>query len=263
MELDKVDRVLILDLKGPMAHFRAFYTNSSSLSYSFPPRTVVTGLLAGIIGLPRDSYYYGFSGEHCKVAVSILSPFRKIMNTINYSYLKSTKDLVFRDQHFQVQFETVIPFGDGHQWGELKYRIYIWHSDKRILDEISIRTREKRYKYPPFMGISEYIAEMELINDISKDDFQVIQSDNYEDFCTVLNADLISENGLQFSNGSQPLQYLKETMPLEFKEDRSNKSTAKFIFEKNLRKVRAKISCPFIRIGGENVIFMERHNVTN
>jgi CRISPR-associated protein, Cas5h family len=72
------EKVLVFDIKGPMAHFRKYYTNSSSLSYLFPPRTVVVGLIAGLLGLPserhtkekRDIYYEKFDEKRCLVAVS-------------------------------------------------------------------------------------------------------------------------------------------------------------------------------------------------
>lgn len=50
------EKVLIFDIKGPMAHFRKFYTNSSSLSYLVPPKTVVAGLIAGLLGLPSERH---------------------------------------------------------------------------------------------------------------------------------------------------------------------------------------------------------------
>ena len=30
-----IDRIAVIELRGAMAHFRQFYTNSSSLTYSF------------------------------------------------------------------------------------------------------------------------------------------------------------------------------------------------------------------------------------
>ena len=55
-EIKEISKILIFDIKGPMAHFRKFYTNSSSLSYLFPPRTVVAGIIAGILGLPSERF---------------------------------------------------------------------------------------------------------------------------------------------------------------------------------------------------------------
>lgn len=62
-------KFLVFDLKGKFAHFRKFYTNSSSLSYLVPPRTVIEGMVAAILGFERDSYYDMFSAENLLVAV--------------------------------------------------------------------------------------------------------------------------------------------------------------------------------------------------
>ncbi|MBD3184931.1 CRISPR-associated protein Cas5 [Candidatus Poribacteria bacterium] len=253
-----IDRILVMDLHGAMAHFRAFYTNSSSLTYSFPPRTVITGLLAGIMGYPRDSYYREFSKERCRIALSIISPFRKIMNTINYLWAKSSSDFVVRAGNpLQVQFESLIPGSGLKEWGELVYRIYIWHSDQGILDNLAKRVRENKYVYPPYMGISEFIAELESVDDIHGDDIEVLESDQHQDFATVINTDLIADRGLEFKSGVNMLQYLKEIMPVEFNADRSSRATGSFVFEKNLSNIRAIMTKPFVRIKGKNIAFME------
>ena len=48
-------KIIVFDIKGKFAHFRKFYTNSSSLTYGIPPRTAICGILAAILGLERDS----------------------------------------------------------------------------------------------------------------------------------------------------------------------------------------------------------------
>ena len=256
--MEYIDRIVVIDLRGAMAHFRAFYTNSSSLTYSFPPRTVITGLLAGMMGYPRDSYYDEFSRENCRIALSIHRPFRKMMNTLNYFWAKSPNDFVVRSGNpLQVQFETIIPDAQPSGWGILVYRIYIWHSRSDVLSEIKRRTQQRKYVYPPYMGISEFTAEARFVDELIGDDIRVVRSEGYAEFSTVLNADLVADRGLEFRSGDQPLQYMKEVMPLEFKSDRSNRSTGKFIFEKNLRGIRAMLTTPFIRARGENLAFME------
>ena len=255
MERD-IDRIIVVDLRGAMAHFRAFYTNSSSLTYSFPPRTVITGLLAGIMGRPRDSYYEEFSREKCRIGLAIRSPFRKIMNTLNYLWAKSPSDFVRRSGNpLQVQFEALVPCAQSAGWGELVYRMFIWHSNLDILNEIRKRVEMKQFVYPPYMGISEFTAELEFIQEITGHNIQVVDSENCENFSTILNAAHIADRGLEFQSGE--LQYMKEVMPLEFKSDRSSRATGKFIFERNLNHIRARLTTPFIRAGGENIAFME------
>ncbi|MCS7245973.1 MAG: CRISPR-associated protein Cas5, partial [candidate division WOR-3 bacterium] len=46
--------LISFELKGKFAHFRAFYSNATAISYYFPPRTTLVGLVAGILGRERD-----------------------------------------------------------------------------------------------------------------------------------------------------------------------------------------------------------------
>ena len=61
--------ILAFNIRGKFAHFRKFYSNSSALSYFIPPRTTIIGLIAGMLGLERDSYYEDFSLDNCDTGV--------------------------------------------------------------------------------------------------------------------------------------------------------------------------------------------------
>ena len=94
-------KVLIFDLEGPFAHFRKYYTNSSSLTYLFPPRTVIIGLIAGLLGLPSERhtrnlneiYYEKFNKDKCLVAVSLRTRVRRMMQTVNYIMTTSLSEI--------------------------------------------------------------------------------------------------------------------------------------------------------------------------
>ncbi|MBC7076121.1 MAG: CRISPR-associated protein Cas5, partial [Syntrophomonadaceae bacterium] len=75
-------KVLIFDIKGRFAHFRKIYTNSSSLSYTLPPRTTVMGMIAAILGRERDTYYEEFNSQNMDIAVQKINPTRKIMQSL-------------------------------------------------------------------------------------------------------------------------------------------------------------------------------------
>ncbi|HDR04588.1 MAG TPA: CRISPR-associated protein Cas5 [Candidatus Marinimicrobia bacterium] len=70
-------------LSGSVAHFRKFYTNASAMSYGIPPRTVISGMMASILEIPRDGYYQLFSPDHISVAVRVNQPFKRVMQSIN------------------------------------------------------------------------------------------------------------------------------------------------------------------------------------
>lgn len=265
-----MDRLLIFDLKGPIAHFRKFYTSSSSLSYSFPPRTTLTGLIAGILGRERDSYYEEFGCNNCKVGLSIRKPIRKIMQTVNYLRTKegdgySTFEGVFerfikkQTTKYPTPIELVVPL---KLTSEVIYRIYFYHKNDVVMNELCSMLKNKRIKYPIFLGLSEFLADKEFIAEVPVHNVKEHEEkNNIIDVVSVCNIEHITR--LDFARGM--LQYIEEKMPLEFSSGREIKRTTSFIHEKNQKTIKAQFKIPYMEITyndkgqtlKENITFME------
>jgi CRISPR-associated protein Cas5h len=70
--LDVVEReCLSFTVRGPWAHFRRIDTTVEKLTYRVIPRTTVAGLLAAVLGEPRDSYYDTFEADNSAIAISV------------------------------------------------------------------------------------------------------------------------------------------------------------------------------------------------
>lgn len=249
-------RILIFDLIGQMAHFRKFYTNSSSLSYTFPPRTVITGLIAGIIGRTRDSYYEEMNSQNCKTALSIKNPLRKIMQCVNYVRTKTKGELNACEGRTQIPLEIILP--DLNSQEELiRYRVYFTHKNEQLMEEVKKALLNKEYVYPPYLGISEFIAETEFIADTKAEQL----TETHLLTVCVINSDYLEKGGLDFKFENKVLQYIKERMPLEFASRREIKAKANFIYEKNAQTIKVKLGKPFYQVEysglKENVCFME------
>lgn len=258
------DKLLIFDIKGPAAHFRKFYTNSSSLSYTFPPRTAITGLVAGILGRERDSYYEELDSERCRVAISVRTPVRKIMQTVNYVRTKSPGELNLSAGHTQIPLEIVLPLKNSER---INYRIYFYHSDE-VMHELKKILESDKFVYPPYLGISEFIAELNFIDFIENKQISRLEDSTVPvEIATVINVEQISKGGLVFEPDSgKTLQYVKERMPLEFNLERKLKKASSFIYEKNQNKAKLKVKGYYYRINyqdpveteiTENIVFME------
>jgi CRISPR-associated protein Cas5h len=148
--------ILVFDLKGPLAHFRKFYTNSSSLTYISPPRTVIAGLIAGILGRERDTFFEELDTVHCGIGLSLRTGVRKIMQTVNYirttdndgysSFAGIVRHAVSRKiSGYPTPLELVLPV-KPHR--ELTYRIYFSHHDEKVFDELRQRIVNNQYVYP-------------------------------------------------------------------------------------------------------------------
>jgi CRISPR-associated protein Cas5h len=128
-------KILTFRLQGKMAHFRRYYSNSSALTYTIPPRTTVIGMVAGLLGYPRDSYYDVFSLDHCRIAMTIGSQLKKQMQKMNLLMIKSPNDLNgSQEYHSQTPTELVIP--QDIRRGFIDYRIWFSHNDSGIMEEL-------------------------------------------------------------------------------------------------------------------------------
>jgi len=69
-ELDVIGReALSFTVSGEWAHFRRIDTTTDKQTYRIIPRTTVTGLVAAILGRPRDSYYDLFQPENSEIGI--------------------------------------------------------------------------------------------------------------------------------------------------------------------------------------------------
>lgn len=133
-------------LQGKMAHFRKYYSNSAALSYHVPPIATVKGIIAGLLGKERDSYYEEFSNQNCKIGIAVEVPLKKTMQTMNLLNAKQTSHLSGCNGRKQVQTEWVIP--QNIRTDYLSYRIVFWHKDEAIMDafaEIAVNHLEDGY----------------------------------------------------------------------------------------------------------------------
>jgi CRISPR-associated protein Cas5h len=70
-DLNVVGRdALTFTVHGPWAHFRRIDATTEKLTYRVMPRTTVAGLLAAVLGEPRDSYYETFAKDASAIAIS-------------------------------------------------------------------------------------------------------------------------------------------------------------------------------------------------
>lgn len=229
------NKILIFDLEGPMAHFRKYYTNSSSLSYLFPPRTVVVGLIAGLLGLPsekhrrseKETYYEQFSSEKCLIAVSLRTKIRRMMQTVNYIKTTSLSELDGSAGSTQIPLEILLPETDR----ELTYRIYFHHVDDNIYNELKWRLHKQKFAYPPYLGLTEFLASIKYIDEgsISKNQEQELE---IKTICK------LKEVEIDFS---EEIQYITEKMPIGFLYDRTPLPPENYVAEVKGRNMKVKV----------------------
>lgn len=232
--------ILVFDIKGRFAHFRKFYTNSSSLSYLLPPRTTLMGIVAAILGLERDSYYEVLSSENLDITARIMFKPRKIIQTLNYMKIESPKEMFKAKNHTQVPFELI-----ASQETNVVYRVYLSHKDKDIYEKIKNNLIYGKCEYPLYFGASPFSASIEYIGEfvgkfIGKE----------ASIATPINKDLIEK--IYF--GENNLILARERMPRDFDNDRMIKNSATYIYDEMGSSIKIKLKSDVIKLENDEVI---------
>lgn len=220
---------VIFDIEGKYAHFRKIYTNSSSLSYTVPPRNTIQGIIAAILGYERDSYY-SLMDESLFIAVRKNKPTHKMTHTLNYIRAESSKDLIKPKQHTQIPMEII------SSTPMVSYRIYIGGDlfpDMQVFIE---RLKNERYVFPPSLGTAFFLANIHYISEVN---FERSPTGDYLPISSIINAYGVEEIKLQ------ELNLFKEKMPRAFGSGRTLKATSSYFIEENCKAITVKLNKQF------------------
>jgi len=258
----KVDELLVFDIWGDFAHFRRGYTTTSALSYPFPPKSTLIGIIAAILGLPNkkneeDNYCKVLSSENIKLSLRIINPIKKII--IKENFIDTKHGLT----HWEIQRKnqpprTQIPL---EFIKNPYYRVYVWIGNmysKRLKELIE----NKQTFYTPYFGISECLANLKFVKQFTKEKIKTIKKT--KDFCeidSIIPLNAVKEDFIIEEN----IPYGSVKIPIFIDEERIVEGYQEFIFNidgnsiKNRKPLKTKnISSEYkdysISIGGENVI---------
>jgi len=233
-------KFIIFDICGDYGHFKKYYTTSSPLTFSIPPRTAIIGLIGAIIGLEKDQYLSLMTKDKADIAIRIINPIKKIRMIQNLidtkgGYWKPVKrgNLTGRTP---VRFEYL----KGP-----KFRIYFTHSDGEVYNSLKESLKNHKSVYTPCLGLSELIADFEFIDEVS-----VVRNFIREDFidiCSVIPLDTLREIDLLPNR-----KYFKERIPVEMLTGRIVTEYREVIYEINGNSIRAKV---------ENALFLSNNDV--
>lgn len=224
--------LLCFKIKGKFAHFRKFYTNSSSLSYIIPPRTAVIGMIASVLKLQRDSYYETFSEQNCNIAVAIgeTSHIKRKMQTINnlhsdYYHKFLMKGLNnYRAMHTQCKMELLLSDPDKY----IEYVIYFYHKDQNIMNSLKQKLNTSDHGYNIYLGQRQYRAYIDNVKEFPEQEISKIdRSEIIHSAITADNVDAIENN--------EDVFIVNDQMPLSFKTLDNEKELSREI--KTLKRV--------------------------
>jgi len=150
-----IDKTLVFDIWGDYGYFRRGYTTTSTISYPFPSRTTLAGIISGIMGYDRDSYYDIFGPSNSAFALQIMKPIKKVR--MNLNLIDTKTGFILSDNKGQ---RTQLP---AEFLKDVKYRIYFWLEDDSIMNDLFTFLSNHKSVYTPYLGISECIANICLV----------------------------------------------------------------------------------------------------
>ena len=242
-----LEKVLVFDIWGDYAHFRKNYSTSSPLTYSFPPRTALSGLIGAIAGLDKEGYFRYFSKDEAWIGCKILEPVKKVRISENLIDTKKSKikintksktGILRIKNRFRVRFELV---------KAPKYRIYFSYSEDQFFDRLRDLIANHQSVYTPCLGLSHHICNFQFVGEFRLkkcgEDFSFIDS--------VIPSKCILE--VDFNEG---MKYFSEVMPNVMGEAREVTEYSEVLFESNGTKIRAKVKELWEAENGERIVFL-------
>ena len=155
--------VVRCDLCGKFAHFRRFYTNSSSLSYPIPPPSTIRGLVAAALGLEPDEYSEIL--RTLQLAIGVRQPLRTLLQTTNALMVKSGTERELRgfEPRTQIPTQFLLPEIRFDDWDTASLRFHLILVPPEGLSAGQLAEALRAPIYPPALGTAYCLGWIEAV----------------------------------------------------------------------------------------------------
>jgi len=234
-------KVLVFDLESDYAHFRKFYTTSSPLTFPFPPRTALQGIVGAILGYSKDEYMEKLRNTY--LSISLNKPVKKMripLNLVNTkdapavgidklrAYFLGLRKGKFHEPHTQIRLEVL---------KDVSYRVYLFHPDCEVMGVLFEFFKTQKCIYTPYLGIASFISDTRLVGEYEA----LIVRENEEPVeisSPIKLEESLPKGFLTFEEGKV---YFRERMPIQLKNDRTPEAYGTYLFEPNGKSIKVKI----------------------
>jgi CRISPR-associated protein Cas5h len=263
--------IISFKVKGKLAHFRKYYANNTAFSFTIPPRTTLMGMVAAIMGWPKDSYYEILSSENIRFGVRVMSPLKKSFHRLNFLSIKSVGDLAknwssdFRGEQGRVQtpFEVVSGWNIGQN--EVVYQIFIScrENGQNTFSELRKHLISKTPVYNISLGTANFTASIFDVCMLTTDEIEEKETDDFIYMHTALPTEMVKELRFDKEEFGDYNFVEEDLMPGDFKEkdNREVRKMNRLLFSTSSNPLRVKLKGPYycIRYTDEviNIQFMD------
>jgi CRISPR-associated protein Cas5h len=154
--------VVCFRYSGKVGHFLRAEANANGVTYPVPPRTVLLGLVGALLGLEKDNAQVKLAGAELAVGGELPKRFWHKTNVrkdpsapLAYRVKKTDKGSSSDQRNFRFPQEWL--------W-KPSYRVWASLPGDHH-PELAGRLKERRWHFSPCLGLSEMLAEVELLGE--------------------------------------------------------------------------------------------------
>ncbi|MEJ2279720.1 MAG: type I-B CRISPR-associated protein Cas5b, partial [Candidatus Lokiarchaeota archaeon] len=163
-------KILIFDIYADYGCFKKFYTTSSILTYDFPPKTALIGVIGSILGYKRKSKEMKELRD-IKIGIKILNQIKKIHQGINW--LNTKVKSIKIDPIITSFLEPIAQFSVKDFYGFVginknkpsnlqllknpKFRIFISNENFDEYNTLVKSVKKQLYHFSPYLGQTEFL----------------------------------------------------------------------------------------------------------
>ncbi|GAA4421232.1 hypothetical protein GCM10023187_57010 [Nibrella viscosa] len=254
--------VLQIDVGGKLAHFRKYYANNTAMSFSIPPRTTLMGMLAGMLGRPRDSYYEELSSERIRIGIRVMHPIKKTFHRLNLLKIVGKGDFDGSNGRIQTPFEVVSGLSISRDM--VVYRVYVscYELGTETFTKLKQSVLERQFQYALTFGTANFTAS--LISATLITEAQQNEATGWVVIHSAMPSEAVEQLDFDRQRTEDTLQLIEEELlPGDFVSnfDRELRRMDRVLFSTTASGIRVKLNKPFYTLeqGSEtqHILFME------
>ncbi|GAB4008510.1 hypothetical protein GCM10028808_14830 [Spirosoma migulaei] len=254
--------VLQIDVGGKLAHFRKYYANNTAMSFSIPPRTTLMGILAGMLGRPRDSYYEELASERIRIGVRVMNPIKKTFHRLNLLKIVGKGDFDGSNGRIQTPFEIVSGLSISRDM--VVYRLYVSAHElgNDTFQALKQAVLARQFQYALTFGTANFTAS--LLSTTLITDVQLTGSTDWILMHSAMPSDAVDQLDFDRQRTEDTLQSIEEELlPGDFvgNFDRELRRMDRVLFSTTASGIRVRLNKPFYILTQatetQHILFME------
>lgn len=208
-------KFLIFDISSEYGFFGKYNSTTSPITYPFPPRTAVIGMIGAVLGFNRFEYVEKLSKNNALVAVQLINNIKK--QNMGFNLINTKESFSKIKNRTQIGFELL---------KNPKFRIFIHIFNEEYFTDLVKKIESGKTHYTPYMGLTQFTAKTEFVDLAESRLFE--NNQNVKIISTIPLNKCNVENPLNFDYSSK---YILSSMPAEMQVDNQMERICKEYYE--------------------------------